>query len=224
MAAPYSVVRTANPRIRPLKRLCIALIACLAAASLVLLPGCGASDTSTPYEKLVSYVEENGDSVDGATRLEIPYQATSGTDSDEEPTCEIVLDGDELSLEVSAAKEYAGGDLVNELTTSFVIPSGESTETQVDHSAVATIYSMPYGSKGSAPLDLSTYTPDTSLTFDELESNLDGVSAEAGTFTSDAEADVNAALTSLSHFLESEDMGFTLADLGITSFEGDGNE
>ena len=220
------VVRTPRPHAQPLKRLCATLMACLMAASLALLPGCDTNtpDTSTPYEKLVSYVEENGDSVDGAIRLEIPYEGAGDADSDGEPTCEIVLDGEELSLEVSTVKEYSGGDLVNELTTSFELPSEEGAETRVNHSAVATIYSTPYGSSGSAPLDLSTYAPGTSLEFDELESDIDGASAEEGTFTSDAEDDVDAALTSLSHFLESEEMGFTLADLGIASFEDSGDE
>ena len=220
---------TAHPRAKPI---IAAVSACALLVSSIMITGC---DSSTPTEKLASYIEENGDERDGVTRLEIPFKETNsdlpavGT---YEYECELVYDGDRISMEVVGTSETASLSSGLVVETAFDLPEEDGTECNFTHSACLNLAGTEYLSEGSGVIDLAEYKPCDDIEFDEYDAagEIDlGAGASASTTTSDGSPGgsfvpetqyaIESGLNSLSALLESKELGFNLADLGIESFE-----
>ncbi len=212
-----------------------ALFSSIAVMAGAALPLSGCKNTP-PRDILVQHIEEEGTSSSGAMRLQIPFtddpETAPSFDTYESIECTLVLDGDDLSIEVERVAEsnpqlYLGGQYF----TSFGLPSADAEEgesTDFSHVATMTFMGEDYTSSGEGKLDLSSFTANTELEFDSYtpaeDDASDGILLEfeetpGGTFASDTVSDICGGLYSLSTYFEDNELGITLADLGILAYE-----
>ena len=212
-----------------------ALCASIAIMAGAAFPLSGCKNTP-PRDVLLQHIEEEGTSSSGATRLQIPFTDDPETaptfETYESIDCALVLDAGDLSIEIERIPESSPQlSLSGRYFTSFALPSTDAEEgdnTDFSHIATITFMGQDYTSSGEGKLELSSFTSSTELEFDNYvpaeDDGSDGILLEfeetpGGSFARDTIADICGGLYSLSKYLEDEELGITLADLGILAYE-----
>ena len=201
----------------------------LAAAALVALPGC---DTTPAVDVLAEHIEEVGkenDSGDLYVNLPVVEPSANGSHSydaiDPDVSCSLFLTDEGVNMVVIRSSfSLIGAGMAG---TEFLLPVDEGEPIEVMHLASAGVIgddSMTTKTS-TAEIDPATYESNTDFEFEapEVEGGDGSVQVDSSApspsdnFATDARADVNLALTSLDSYLEEEELGITIADLGFAS-------